>query len=458
MIDKDTAISVQGVSKLYRIGRKEETHDSLGGLLLDIIKSPITNFRKYRSLYNFSERETQGSGVPNQSQDIIWALNNVSFEIKKGEVVGIIGMNGAGKSTLLKILSRITPPTRGKVIIDGRVNSLLEVGTGFHMELTGRENIYLNGAILGMRKREIDRKFDDIVEFSEIEKFLDTPVKRYSSGMRVRLAFAVAAHIEPEILIVDEVLAVGDAAFQKKCIDKMQDVGKEGRTILFVSHNMQAVTRMCERVILLNNGAVMLDATAHEAVSMYLKAERETTAEKVWPILDEAPGGDVARLLAVRVRSENGSISEVVDIRRPVGVEIEYEVLRPDHVFMVSFALINEEGVNVCVAIDQDPKWRGKSRKPGKYKSTGWLPGNLMSEGLLTVNVTLWKLEPSRAMEFHQKDVVAFQVIDSLEGDSARGDWVGNLPGIIRPLLKWTTECDEKPPTVELAHESSNKY
>ena len=458
MIDKNTAISVQGVSKLYRIGRKEEIQDSLSGLLLNIIKSPVTNFRKYRSLYNFSDAETQGPGAPDQSQDLIWALDNVSFDINKGEIVGIIGMNGAGKSTLLKILSRITPPTRGKVIINGRVNSLLEVGTGFHMELTGRENIYLNGAILGMRKREIDGKFDDIVEFSEIEKFLDTPVKRYSSGMRVRLAFAVAAHIEPEILIVDEVLAVGDAAFQKKCIDKMQDVGREGRTILFVSHSMQAITRMCQRVIMLKKGAMLLDAPAHEAVSMYLKGERKTTSEKVWSNLNEAPGGDVARLLTVRVCPENGGISEVVDIRRPVSIEIEYEVLRPGHVLMVSFALINEEGVIVLVAIDQDPKWRGKFRSPGKYKSTGCVPGNLMAEGMLSVNVTIWNLEPSRIIEVHQKDVVAFQVVDTLEGDSARGDWVGNLPGVVRPLLKWTTEYGEKNPEVDLVQKSSIKY
>lgn len=437
MKNSNIAISAQGISKIFRIGSREDDEDSLARSIFNAIRSPVRNFRKYRSLYDFSDVDMDNPEAA--GSDILWALKDVSFDVHQGEVVGIIGMNGAGKSTLLKILSRITPPTRGTVTLNGRVSSLLEVGTGFHQELTGRENIYMNGTVLGMRKQEVDSKFDEIVEFSGVAKFLDTPVKRYSSGMRVRLAFAVAAHLEPEILIIDEVLAVGDAAFQKKCMDKMQDVGEQGRTVLFVSHNMRAVTRMCERVILLNNGRKFLDTTAHEAVSAYLKGDKGTTAQREWPDGDKTPGGKVVRLRAVRVRTGDGRVTDAIDIRKPVGIEVEYEVLESGHVLMPTFALINDEGVNICVAIDQDSTWRKRPRPAGRYTSTGWIPGNLLSEALLSVNVTMWTLEPNRHMEYHQSDVVAFQVIDSLEGDSVRGDFIGDLPGVIRPKLEWTT-------------------
>jgi len=226
----ETVIKVENLSKRYRIGLKEKVYDSLAGKLTSMILSPFRNLRNIRQLSRFGKNE--------ESEDIFWALKDVSFEVKRGEVLGIIGKNGAGKSTLLKILSHITKPTSGRVTIHGRMASLLEVGTGFHPELTGRENVYLNGTILGMKKREIDRKFDEIIAFSGVEKFLDTPVKRYSSGMRVRLGFAVAAHLDPEILIIDEVLAVGDIDFQKRCIKKMKDIAEEGKTVLLVSHNM----------------------------------------------------------------------------------------------------------------------------------------------------------------------------------------------------------------------------
>lgn len=259
----DIAIRVENLSKRYRIGLKEEIHDTLGGAIADFVKRPVKNLQRLRKLSRF-----QDDG--HDPEDIIWALKDVSFEVKRGEVIGVIGRNGAGKSTLLKILSRITEPTEGRVIIKGRVSSLLEVGTGFHPELTGRENVYLNGTILGMRKTEIDRKFDEIVAFAEVERFIDTPVKRYSSGMKVRLAFAVAAHLEPEILLVDEVLAVGDVAFQKKCLGRMNTVAREGRTVLFVSHNMGAITSLCPRGILLGDGAIVIDDDSKKAVSHYL--------------------------------------------------------------------------------------------------------------------------------------------------------------------------------------------
>jgi lipopolysaccharide transport system ATP-binding protein len=258
----DVTIRVESISKRYRIGLKEQLPDTLGGSLLSWAKSPLSNYRRLRKLSSFSEDE--------DSDDLIWALKDVSFDVKHGEVLGIIGPNGAGKSTLLKILASITEPTKGKAWINGRVASLLEVGTGFHPDLTGRENVYLNGTVLGMSKKEIDSKFDEIVAFAEVEKFIDTPVKRYSSGMQVRLAFAVAAHLEPEILVIDEVLAVGDTQFQNKCLDKMRDISESGRTILFVSHNMGAIDSFCHRVILLKKGEIVHSGLPQDVIQAYL--------------------------------------------------------------------------------------------------------------------------------------------------------------------------------------------
>jgi len=276
----DVAVRAENLSKLYRIGERDR-YFTLRDTIMNFVRRPLARF------------SDNGNGVSSSSlaESTIWALKDVSFEVKRGEVVGIIGRNGAGKSTLLKILSRITQPTEGEARIYGRVGSLLEVGTGFHGELTGRENTYLNGAILGMKKVEIDRKFDEIVDFSGVEKFLDTPVKHYSTGMHVRLAFAVAAHLEPDILIVDEVLAVGDARFQKKCLNKMQDVGQQGRTVLFVSHNMQAITRLCKRTILLDEGKIIADGPSHKVVGVYLNSGRGTTASREWPDPTNAPAG-----------------------------------------------------------------------------------------------------------------------------------------------------------------------
>jgi lipopolysaccharide transport system ATP-binding protein len=288
-MSNDIAIRVENLSKAYRIGLKEQQHETMLGAMAAWVKSPFQNFRDVRNLSRFTDVKTEdgrskmadrtspNSHLPppisSSPSDIIWALRDVSFEVKQGEAVGIIGRNGAGKSTLLKILSRITEPTTGRATVYGRVGSLLEVGTGFHPDLTGRENIYLNGTILGMKKREVDARFDEIVAFSGVEKFIDTPVKRYSSGMRVRLGFSVAAHLEPEILIVDEVLAVGDAEFQRKCLGKMQDVAGQGRTVLFVSHNIAAVQALCQRVILLESGSIAHIGTCESAASIYLKAD-----------------------------------------------------------------------------------------------------------------------------------------------------------------------------------------
>ncbi|MGH7718042.1 MAG: polysaccharide ABC transporter ATP-binding protein [Gemmatimonadaceae bacterium] len=369
----------------------------------------------------------------------IWALKDVSFDIAQGEIVGIIGRNGAGKSTLLKILARITEPTTGVVELRGRVGSLLEVGTGFHQELTGRENVFLNAAVLGMRQAEVARRFDEIVAFAGIEQFTDTPVKHYSSGMYLRLAFAVAAHLEAEILLMDEVLAVGDTSFQKKCLNKMQDVGRSGRTVLFVSHNMSAITRLCDRTILLDGGVVVADGPSHKVVSTYLRSGVGSAALREWPELETAPGNDVVRLRAVRVRTEDGRVTDAVDIRRPVAIDVEFDVLQGGQVLVPNLHLYNEEGICVFITGDQDPEWRRRERPEGRFISTAWIPGNFLAEGSLIVHAAISTPDPVTVHAF-ERDAVAFQVIDSLGGETARGDYGGEMPGVVRPVLSWTTD------------------
>ncbi|MDW8338922.1 MAG: ABC transporter ATP-binding protein, partial [Thermoleophilia bacterium] len=298
------AIVVEGLSKRYRIGQLSSAYGTLRDAIGDGVR-------------RLARRELQ----PHYEE--IWALRDVSFEVPEGQVLGIVGRNGAGKSTLLKILTRITTPTAGRATIRGRVGSLLEVGTGFHPELTGRENIFLNGSVLGMKQREIERKFADIVEFAGVEKFIDTPVKRYSSGMSVRLAFAVAAHLEPEILLVDEVLAVGDAEFQRRCLGRMEDLSTTGRTVLFVSHNMQALTQLCDRALWLDRGEVVLDGPSAEVVARYLQSGYGSGSTRAWPDLESAPGDDLVRLRRVRAL-QDGETVDVADVRRPIGIEIAF--------------------------------------------------------------------------------------------------------------------------------------
>ena len=436
MSNKHIAIKVEEISKCYRIGLKRNRHDTFAGAIFDFIKSPLKNYCGYRSLYNFDDFHPDQENSPS---DIIWALREVSFEVKEGEIVGIIGVNGAGKSTLLKILAKITAPTSGRALIRGKVSSLLEVGTGFHPELTGRENVYLNGTILGMRKKEIDRKFDEIVDFSGVEVFIDTPVKRYSSGMKVRLAFAVAAHLEPEIFLMDEVLAVGDLRFQKKCMDKMEEVGKKGRTVLFVSHNMPAVTRLCPRTILLNGGRVQVDDLSDRVISAYMNSEKGTKAERQWHDLEKAPGDDVARLCAIRVKTENGQVNDVMDISKPVTIEIEYEVLQAGYVLTVYYRVKNEAGIEVFMSAETDPFWRGRARPAGRYVSTSWIPANFLAEGFLYIGTSIRTMNPE-IRRFRVDEAVAFQVVDSLHKDNtARVDFA-MLGGVVRPLLKWETQ------------------
>jgi len=439
MSSKKLSIKVENISKRYRIGLQDQIHDSIGGSILSFIKSPVRNYRKYRSLYKFNDIEDgNGQAAKTDSADIIWALRDVSFEIESGEVLGIIGKNGAGKSTLLKILCGITEPTSGYAEIRGRVSSLLEVGTGFHQELTGRENVYLNATILGMKKVEVDRKFDEIVEFSGVEKFIDTPVKRYSSGMSVRLAFAVAAYLEPEILLIDEVLAVGDAAFQKKCLKKMEDVGQEGRTVVFVSHNMSAITHLCDRTILIDKGSKAMDGPSQEIVRAYLTSESGTTAVREWNDPTSAPQGHVAKLCAVRVLNNDLKVSESIDINEQMALEMEYEVLEANHILMPFHHLYNDEGVLIFCANDTDPAWLNRPRPKGKFKSITWIPGKLLSEGIIMVTSGLTTLNPI-ARQFYESSVVSFHVVETSGLSSARGPWAGVMSGVVRPFLEWQT-------------------
>lgn len=424
------AIRAEGLGKQYRIGAAQGPYRTLRET---VMAAPMRPLRAARSAL----RRTPAS----RPDAAFWALRDVSFEVPEGQVVGIIGRNGAGKSTLLKILSRITEPTSGYADVHGRVGSLLEVGTGFHPELTGRENIYLNGAILGMKRAEIKARFDEIVAFAEIERFLDTPVKRYSSGMYMRLAFSVAAHLEPEILIVDEVLAVGDASFQKKCLNKMEDVGRHGRTVVFVSHNMAAVTRLCQRAILLHDGQVLHDGSAQGVVGDYLRSGVGTTAAREWGAAEAAPGNDVVRLLAVRVRSQAGQIADSHDIRQDIAIEIEYDVLEAGWVLVANINLANEHGICVFAAVDLDPDWHRRPRARGRYTTTAWIPGNFLTEGTFVVRAAVCTLDPW-IVHADAPDVVALHVTDSLDGDSARGDYAGVMPGVVRPALRWTNRWE----------------
>lgn len=377
-----------------------------------------------------------------QKKEEFWALKDISFEVKQGEVVGIIGRNGAGKSTLLKILSRITEPTKGRIYIKGRVSSLLEVGTGFHPELTGRENIYLNGSILGMSKAEIESKFDEIIEFSGIEKFIDTPVKRYSSGMYVRLAFAVAAHLEPEILIVDEVLAVGDYEFQKKCLGKMGDVAKEGRTVLLVSHNMPSVVNLCQRGILLKNGSVVIDSKAAEVVKHYMATVQSVGGEVVWKDMNEAPGNEIVRLQAVRILQEG--IEEPtadVDIAKPVLIEITYENFKEGTVLYSALWLKDNLGTIVLVSSNHkfvsltEDKWYGRPHPIGQYKSVCKIPANFLNDTKYSVTAIVGK--GANDTQIMEDCVVSFTVHDTGE---MRKEHPNDYLGTVRPKLAWDTE------------------
>jgi len=375
----------------------------------------------------------------NRDGEELWALRAISFTVEQGEVLGIIGRNGAGKSTLLKILSRVTAPTSGKIKVKGRIASLLEVGTGFHPDLTGRENIYLNGSILGMSRKEIERKFDEIVDFAEVEKFIDTPVKRYSSGMYVRLAFAVAAHLEPEILVVDEVLAVGDAEFQKKCLGKMSEVAGRGRTVLFVSHNLGSIRQICSRGILINNGRLTLDSSVSEVIQEYLQKGHSQLGERLWGDIETAPGDDVVRLSAARVLNETSEICTTFDVRDSVLLEAEYRVLQ-EIPLDAYFFLYNEMGVCVFVSLDNnDSPWRNSVRPIGLYRETCRIPSDFLNVGQFSVYCGIARNLDKARLHLYERDVLFFSVGDSEDEDGVRGNFKRNWPtyATVRPRMQW---------------------
>jgi len=408
----EISIRVENLSKKYQITVGQHRHDTLRDQISDAISAMFhTNGRNHRQTKTF------------------WALKEVSFEVKRGEVLGVIGANGAGKSTLLKILSRITKPTSGKAEIHGRVGSLLEVGTGFHAELTGRENVYLNGAILGMKRAEIDAKFDEIVAFSGIETFIETPVKRYSTGMLVRLAFAVAAHLEPEILIVDEVLAVGDADFQKKCLGKMGDVAKQGRTILFVSHNMGAITQLCERALWLKGGKLKLSGSPSDVVTSYLTSG--STALAIWSNPAVRTSGEVDfQFTSASVLSMNNEPAAVVDFDKGFRTEIGYELCCAIRGLHVVYQVLNSRGEVVWSTFDTDRNGRNNesAREPGRYVSSCLVPGFLLRPGRYTLSIGAATAE--RRLAAHE-NVLSFDV------SPVGFHFNANRQGAITPLLDW---------------------
>ena len=414
------AIDVERISKRYRIGELQAAYGTLRESMSHLARR-ITGKEHHRGF------------------DEIWALRDVSFQLEEGNALGVIGRNGAGKSTLLKVLTRITAPTVGRAEIRGRVGSLLEVGTGFHPELTGRENVYLNGAILGMKRSEIRRKLPEIIEFAGVEQFMDTPVKRYSSGMHVRLAFSVAAHLEPEILLVDEVLAVGDAEFQKRCLGRMEDLGNTGRTVLFVSHNMQAIAQLCDRALLLDEGRIVRDGPSEEVVAHYLQTTAGAGSSRTWDDVEEAPGNDLVRLVSVRVTRSDGTTADYVDVREPVGVELAFRVLR-DGPPVVPKIKVTTAGQIAFNAIDIDRRWSEPS-PPGEYVVTAWIPGNLLNEGLIWVDPAVCTIDsPKLHHHVSVHEAVSFHVQDPGEGDSSRGTFTGQWRGVVRPMLDWTCE------------------
>ena len=416
------SISVRGLTKAFKVGERRG------------------QYRMMHEWFSFRKRP-EVPQVPRKSGSFL-ALDDVSFDAEPGEVIGLIGRNGAGKSTLLKILARILRPTRGRIELRGRVGSLLEVGSGFHGELTGRENVFLNAAILGMQHREIVRKLDEIVDFSGIGQYLDEPVKTYSSGMYMRLAFSVAAHIEPEILLVDEVLAVGDADFQKKCMQRIEQVGKHGQTVLFVSHNIQAVLRLCGRALLIEHGRVAHTGPVHEVAAAYLSTGGPSQAERIYPDGPYAPGDAIVQLRSVRARSRDGASLPSVELSEEVGLEMEFEVKDSSLVLFPALRLRNEWGAEVLWATDADSEWHGRTRPRGRYRVTAWIPPNFLAAGFMTVGAAMYSFRP-RVEHFCEMDAAGFQAVDALGAGTARGDYIGHIGAAVRPKLEWTVEYQE---------------
>jgi lipopolysaccharide transport system ATP-binding protein len=425
----NVAIKAEGLGKKYNL--KHQVNREQG--LRHVLEEAVASLWKPRLRKIVSSSNDQVAPLSEE----FWALQNVSFEIRRGEVVGIIGRNGAGKSTLLKILSRITEPTTGSIEMEGRVASLLEVGTGFHPELTGRENVYLNGAILGMSRAEIRKKFDEIVAFAEVEKFLDTPVKHFSSGMYVRLAFAVAAHLEPEILIVDEVLAVGDGIFQKKCLAKMQEISsKDGLTVLFVSHNMAAVGKLCQRSILLGGGKLQLVGPTEEVIANYLTSGAHISGIRIWDDTVQSGFDSRWKIRALRILGPEGTVAGHVDIRHPFTIEVEYKILTALPPFRIGLRFLTTDGTIAFVSSDSTtPSYDFKPLTPGSYCSRCFVPGNLLNEGIYSL--TLGADIPFEKILFREENVIDFSV-EPTGGVNSR--FYEKWPGVVCPQLGWETK------------------
>ena len=416
------AIKVENLSKAYQIGQF-----STGTLSRDIERWWALARGKedpFLKIGEKNDRATKGDS------DIVWSLKDINFEVEKGDVLGIIGKNGAGKSTLLKVLSQVTTPTSGIIKIKGRIASLLEVGTGFHPELTGRENIFLNGAILGMTKAEIARKFDEIVDFSGVERYIDTPVKRYSSGMYVRLAFAVAAHLESEILVVDEVLAVGDAEFQKKCIGKMGDISKgEGRTILFVSHILNMIKSLCKNTIYLEDGTVHSIGETDDIIQQYLSSKKNTYME----FQPGEVGDNVVELLSARILDENNIETKSIDFTEDLNIEFTYRVKESGYRLDPNIHVFDQNGNYVFVASDH---WSKKVYEKGVFTSVTKLPGSFLNEGIYSIGIGLTSY-PGTVVHILQRDVVAFEITEDVT--KRKMDFMRKMPGVVRPELEWET-------------------
>ncbi len=416
------AIQVTNLSKRYRIGLNEDNRRTLATSLLATFRNPVKNWRRLRQLTSFSEEE--------ESEDIIWALRDVSFSVAPGEVVGLIGRNGAGKSTLLKIISRITHPTSGRLELRGQVSSLLEVGTGFHPELSGRENIYLNGTILGMRRREIDRKFDEIIDFSGVEQFIDTPIKRYSTGMRVRLAFSVAAHLEPEILLVDEVLSVGDALFQKKSLGKMKSVAQQGRTVLFVSHQMDAVRALCSRSMLLAGGRVVADGKTDLIVNRYMELAKEDVQGSYWT--GEETFGSEDRgmtLCSVAVQDSQGNVKDMFNNHETVHIALTYRLDKKFNGLGIKLRLANENG-SVAITSRDNLELSTGSRGPGMLTSTCIIPAKTLNQS--EYSIFAWgRIANGPLLTTVNKAYASFSIQNSTKSTSSREPFLGIInPGL----------------------------
>jgi lipopolysaccharide transport system ATP-binding protein len=420
-------IRIQGLGKQYQIGARQEPYLTLRESIASSVRKPFAALARRKPVDDF------------------WALKDVNFEVAPGEVVGIIGRNGAGKSTLLKILSRITEPTTGRVELFGRVGSLLEVGTGFHPELTGRENIYLNGAIMGMRRGEISRKFDEIVGFAEVDQFLDTPVKRYSSGMYVKLAFSVAAHLEPEILVVDEVLAVGDTAFQKKCLGKIEDVSvKQGRTVLFVSHNMGMIASLCTKTVLLASGRLLEIGPTSDIVLRYYTDGSLSPAYVDFTKDNRRIGDDYAQLLEGRVKTSKREIAAEVDIREPVMVTMRYRILKQkSYQSFYTYPLFNffsDTGESIFGSMP--PNELLSQLEPGEYVATCSIPGSFFNNRTYFVSLGLATCDQSVQAHFYEENALCFHVKEPIEETiyETRNGYSGPVSGGIRPQLEWALE------------------